>query len=168
MAKRGRPPEDLYLKWVKGKEETIIADCRNGADNKKIAERLGCGLTTLLTLGREYPAFKVLVKDGKEVADLKVESALYRSALGYEYEETVTKVTINKDGVGQTTHVEKKKCHKAGDTTAQIFFLKNRKKVWRDTTNVELTGKDGSPLNDPLSHESLRAEAIMLGVKYDQ
>ena len=125
-------------------------------------------MTTLGTLIKEYPAFKELIKSGKEVADLQVESALFRSAIGYEYEETTTKVTIGKDGVEQTTFIERTKRHKAGDVTAQIFFLKNRKAEWRDSKGIELTGKDGSPLNDPLSHESLRAEAALLGLKYDK
>ena len=48
MAGRGRPKMEisLYDKYIKGKEDLIIADCRNGADNKGLCVRLGIGLTT--------------------------------------------------------------------------------------------------------------------------
>ena len=78
--KKGRPKEDIYEKYVKGKEEIIAADCRNGADNAGLAKRLGCGKTTLSKLIKTYPEFKALIKEGKTEADLKVVSALYKRA----------------------------------------------------------------------------------------
>ena len=40
----------------------------------------------------------------------------------------------------------------AGDTTAQIFWLKNRKPAeWRDKQNIEHTGKDGEALKVELA-----------------
>ncbi|MEI8032995.1 MAG: hypothetical protein WCH05_06600 [Chlorobiaceae bacterium] len=171
MAKRGRPTEDLYLKWVAGHEETIIADCRDGADNKGLAERLGCGLTTIATLVREYPQFKALVDGGKEVADKKVSSALFKRALGYEYEESSTKVTVGRDGVGQTTFVEKTKRQMAPDTTACIFWLKNRQpQLWRDVKGMELSDKDGKALfrERPLTREEVVEEGKRWGLSEEE
>ena len=143
MAGRGRPKlsiDDLYDKYVAGKEEIIISDCRNGADNPILAKRLGCGKTTLGTLIRYHEGFAKLIREGKEEADLKVESALYKRAIGYDYEETTTEVRVNPDGDGSTTYVKKIKRHVSGDTTAQIFWLKNRKPDnWRDKQDVNLT-----------------------------
>ena len=52
MAGRGRPKlgMSLYDKYIKGKEDIIIADCRNGADNKGLCVRLGIGLTTFKSI----------------------------------------------------------------------------------------------------------------------
>jgi len=137
----GRPKEDIYQKYVAGHEETITSDCRNGADNAGLALRLGCGLTTLKRLIRDYPEFKKLVRINKYDADLKVESSLYNRALGYEVEETTTKVIVNKDGTGTTTEVSKTKKHIVADTTACIFWMKNRKpEEWREKQEVEVSG----------------------------
>lgn len=138
--KRGRPREDIYEKYVRGKEEIIAADCLNGADNAGLAKRLGCGKTTLGKLIRNYPDFKKLIKESKTDADLKVQSALYKRALGYEYEETTTKVTVNKDGEGTTTFVEKTKKHLAPDTAAAFIWLKNRMpEEWKDKQEINIT-----------------------------
>lgn len=139
--RKGRPREDIYEKYVRGKEEIIVADCRNGADNAGLAKRLGCGKTTLSKLIKVYPEFKALIKEGKADADLRVVSALYKRALGYEFEETTTKVSVNKDGEGTTTFVEKTKKHIAPDTAAAFIWLKNRMpEEWRDKHDVEVHG----------------------------
>jgi len=141
MANIGRPRvDDLYEKWVAGKEESIIAACRNGADSEGLSKVLGCGKTTYFKLAKKYDKFKELIKEGKEVADAKVESALYKRAVGYDYEETTTRVVVDKEGTGTITHVTKVKKHIAPDTTAQIFWLKNRKPTdWRDRQEMDVT-----------------------------
>lgn len=145
MAERGRPKSklSLYDRYIKGNEETVKAYCRNGADNRGICKRLGIGLSTFKRIQKENPEFNELLKEGKDEADLKVESALYRRALGYSVEETVTEVKVGEDGSAQTTVVKKVKKHIAGDTTAQIFWLKNRKpNYWRDKQDINVTGDD--------------------------
>lgn len=138
--KMGRPKEDIYQKYVAGKEESVIMWCRNGADNEILAKKLGCGKTTLSKMIKNYPEFKQLIREGKEEADFKVEAALYKRAIGYEVEEVSTEVVVNKDGSGTTTFVKKTKKHIAGDTTAQIFWLKNRKPdEWRDRQEMNVS-----------------------------
>lgn len=135
MGRIGRPKEEisLYDKYIKGKEEVLIADCRNGADQAGLAKRVGCGYTTFKKILRRHPELREILKEGNEEADLKVESALYRRALGYEYEETSTEVRVDPSGGANTTFVKKTKKFIPPDTTAQIFWLKNRNSEnWRD------------------------------------
>ena len=69
---------------------------------------------------------------GKEVADDRVERSLYQRALGSEIERSRT-VTANGQTV-TTTMIERL----PGDTTAMIFWLKNRRpNRWRDRREVE-------------------------------
>lgn len=139
MPGRGRPKADisLYDKYIKGNEEILRADCRNGADNKGLCRRLGIGLTTFKRILKQHPEVRDLLKESKDEADMKVESALYRRAIGYDHEETTTEVKVGEDGSGQTSVVRKTKKHIAGDTTAQIFWLKNRRPdLWRDKQDI--------------------------------
>jgi transposase-like protein len=111
---------------------------RDGDTEKIICEKLGIGSATLTKWKREYPEFMEALRKGREVIDREVENALLRNALGYEYtEETVT----NK---GDVVSIQK---YQHPNTTAQIFWLKNRKpQEWRDKQQVEHTGKDDGPI----------------------
>lgn len=123
----GRAQEDLYDKYVKGREEAVKAAAKNGATNEDLAKLLGCGLTTVKKIKKNYPEFARLVKDGKEVADNLVENALFKRATGYDYEETTTEVRLDKNGTGQTTYVRKVKKHVPPETAAALAWLFNRR-----------------------------------------
>lgn len=85
-----------------------------------------------------FPALSASLKKGKAPVDLEVENALFKNAMGYDYEETITEIEDLGNGK-QKKHVRKIKKHKPPDTTAQIFWLKNRRPDrWRD--KQEFTG----------------------------
>lgn len=129
MAGRPRKWDELEMD---GKIDLVTGWFRNGATMEQIAENLGVNVSTLYEWKRDYPQFSEAIKIGRDFADIMVENALFQNALGYEYEEeTVT-------NSGQVVKVKKKA---AGNTAAQIFWLKNRKSsVWRDKQNIEHSG----------------------------
>lgn len=90
---------------------------------------------------KENATFFESLKDWKAVADHEVERSLYERACGYEtIEERIV-------GTGKDAKVITATKQWAPDTTACIFWLKNRNKdQWRDKQEHELTGKDGAPL----------------------
>jgi transposase len=103
---------------------------REGLTNIEIAKRMGVSRATLINWRRKYPEMLAALKEGKDVIDAQVESALLRRALGYEYEET--EISIAEDG--KKKRVKKVKKSLAPDVTAQIFWLKNRQKEkWRES-----------------------------------
>ena len=154
----GRPPENisLYDKYVAGREEEIEQACEKGADLKGLANLLGCGLTTLKRIKKNHPEFVELIKVSSEVADDEVVSALYKRALGYDVEETVTEVKVSPSGAAQTTYVKKVKKHVPPDTTAMIFWLKNRTKEWSDRQDVNIDTTQ--PINITIAHYKKKEE----------
>ncbi|MEE0740779.1 MAG: transposase [Emergencia sp.] len=121
-----------YETHVKPYLTVIAAWCRNGATDETIAKKLGVAYSTFRTYRNEYPELQKSMKYAKEHADLEVEAALYKRAVGYSYDE----VTI--EGGVETKRVTKEV---VPDTTAQIFWLKNRKAgEWKDKQNMELSG----------------------------
>ena len=147
-----------YHDWIT--EEGLIKIegwARDGLTDEQIAHNIGIRRETLYVWKNKYSNISNALKNGKEVIDRQVENALLKRALGYEYEEV--KQIIEKDEKGKDRkRIEKTVKQVIPDTTAQIFWLKNRKpKEWRDRKNLELEGQleTNNPLAD-LTTEELR------------
>lgn len=115
---------------------------RDGLTDKQIAHNIGISEQTLNVWKKKYPSFSESLKKGKEVVDRQVENALLKRALGYSYKE-VTKQLCENAETGQMEMKVTKVVTKEvmPDTTAQIFWLKNRKpEQWRDKQNIEVSG----------------------------
>ena len=115
--------------------------CLLGATDKELADFFKVEEKTINTWKIKIPEFLQSLKAGKEQADSVVASKLYHRAIGYEHEDTQF-ATFQ----GQITDSQTYTKHYAPDTTAAIFWLKNRQSAkWRDKTDHEITGQDGAP-----------------------
>ena len=122
-----------YTEWLT--EEGLIKVngwARDGLIDEQIATNIGVSYSTFKEWKKKFPDFSAALKKGKDVVDREVENALYKSALGFIYEEeTVT-------NAGDVVLVKK---YSKPNTTAQIFWLKNRKRnQWTDKSEVEVAG----------------------------
>ena len=119
---------------------------RDGLTYEQIAHNMGIGLTTLKEWRQKQPTIQSALKKGKEVVDIEVENALLKRALGYTI--TLKEQKLDKEGC---VHTLEKDVHVPGDTTAQIFWLKNRRKQqWRDKVEYENTGENKNGVMDEL------------------
>lgn len=108
--------------------------CLLGYTDKQLADFFGVNERTINRWKSDYPEFCQSIKKGKELADINVVESLYKRAIGIEYEE----VELKTDGQNKSKRVVKKLI--PPDTTAQIFWLKNRQpKSWRDKQVTETT-----------------------------
>lgn len=106
---------------------------RDGLTDEQIAHNIGVSVSTLNNWKNKHVEILESLKKGKEVVDRQVENALLKRALGYEYEEVKEKF----EGGEMTERIVTKK-EVVADTTAQIFWLKNRKpEKWRDKPEYE-------------------------------
>lgn len=122
---------------------------RDGLTDEQIAENIGISRSTLSKWKNEYSDISDTLKRGKEVIDRQVENALLKRALGYEYTEVTKELT---DAGMQTTKKVAKQV--APDTTAQIFWLKNRKpNEWRDKRETEVSGHIKTDKLDSILHQ---------------
>ena len=123
-----------YQEWLEPDGLTRLEGwARDGLTLEQIAHNMGIADSTLRKWKDEYGAISAALKRGKEVVDIEVENALLKRALGYTYTETRTETA--EDGSTKTVVTQKVV---PPDTTAQIFWLKNRKPaVWRDRQQVQ-------------------------------
>lgn len=104
---------------------------RDGLTDKQISKNIGISESTLNDWKKKFPEFSESLKQSKEIADRQVENALHKTALGFYYEE---------DMVTNQGDVVRVKKYSKPNTTAQIFWLKNRKPAdWRDKQEIEQT-----------------------------
>ncbi len=118
-----------YQEWLEPEGLLKIEGwARDGLTEEQIAENMGICRDTLYEWKKQFSDISDTLKKGKEIIDRQVENALLKRALGYEYEEISEKYEL---GILTERKVTKKQV--VPDTTAQIFWLKNRKaKDWRD------------------------------------
>lgn len=151
----GRPPkyDPSYVKQV----EKL---CALGATNQEIADFFEVNVRTVDRWIVTHEDFCRAVKTAREVADDRVERSLYHRAVGYEQE--AVKIFMPAGAVEPVYAKYREKV--APDATSMIFWLKNRKPdKWRDKSQQEITGKDGSDLMGERDIDSARLVAFLLG-----
>ena len=127
---------------VKEKLTLVEGWARDGLTDKQIAYNLGIAMSTLQEYKNKHKEFSETLKRGKEVVDREVENALYKSAVGYRYTE---QAVTNKGDIVTVERFEKP------NTTAMIFWLKNRKpQEWRDKQDVNHSGEIGVKIVDDI------------------
>ncbi|MGY0373230.1 transposase [Clostridium sp. JNZ J1-5] len=110
--------------------------CMEGLTNEEMSKRLDINPDTWYRYMKEHTILSELVQASKAVMDTKVENALLKTALGYEYEEIKTIIEEDKNGK-KRTRIEKTKKYMPPNPAAQAFWLKNRKKdEWGDRKEI--------------------------------
>lgn len=105
-----------------------------GATDREAADFFDVDEATIYRWKHSSPEFCEALKVGKAVADDRVEQTLYRRALGYSHD--AVKILQYEGEPVIVPHVQ----HYPPDTTAAIFWLKNRRpEEWRDKHEVEHT-----------------------------
>jgi hypothetical protein len=115
---------------------------RDGLVDEQIAHNIGITRQTLNEWKKKFPSISDTLKRGKEVVDRQVENALLKRALGYKYDEITREPKYNEVNDQIEMMVTKRVTKEVQpDTTAQIFWLKNRKpEVWRDKQEINHSG----------------------------
>lgn len=125
-----------YHEWLQ--EDNLIrieSWARMGLTDEQIAKNMGVNKTTLYDWMKKFPDISNSIKKGKAPIDFEVENALFKRAIGYEYEEVET-IIEEIDGK-QRKRIKKIKKVALPETSAMIFWLKNRKpKEWRKLNPV--------------------------------
>lgn len=132
----GRPSKYDTLDMAK-----VAMLAKRGWTDAEMAEFFGVAEATWYNWKDAHPEFLEALKDWKEEADARVERSLYERATGYSHPED--KIFQHN---GEPVVVPTVK-HYPPDTTAAIFWLKNRKREqWRDRHDIDHGVQNDSPL----------------------
>ena len=112
-----------------------------GASDAQLADFFTVQLETLNDWKAAHADFRAAVTDARAELDTAVERSLFQRATGYSHPEDKVFTYQGKAVVVPTTK------HYPPDTTACVFWLKNRQPGrWRDRQSHEHTGADGGPV----------------------
>lgn len=149
-------PTDYKPEYV----EQAAKLCDLGATDQEMAEFFGVHVATLNRWKLNYPEFCASIKAAKENADERVERSLYQKATGFDYTEEQA-VKLKKDQYKEEVEVVEVRKHSPADTTAAIFWLKNRRKDnWRDKHEHEHSGDLLNPIAALLKEIDGRSRGI--------
>lgn len=124
--------------------------CKKGFIDREIADFFGIAESTLNLWKHANPDFMESLKKGKSYCDDAVVDSLYKRAIGSEYTEEKIET---KEGEPEKTTRTKRII--LGDTTAQIFWLKNRQpEEWREKSTSDVNLKVEKPLSELLEDGS--------------
>lgn len=134
---------EVHLIWLR----TLA---RRGYTLDQMAKELEISKTTLCKWMREDEKLMNAINENRSYVDAMVEDSLYNRAKGCKITEKKTIIYNAKSG-NPETRIEITEKEIPPDTTAQIFWLKNRQpEKWRETQHVETNFEDLKPLAEML------------------
>lgn len=136
---RGGRPSSYRPEYAEQAEKL----CKLGATDVEMGDFFGVSEQTINAWKKAHPEFLEALKRGKLIADASVADSLYRRATGYEHDAVKIAVDAKTGEHAIIPYVERY----PPDTTAAIFWLKNRRRgEWRDKQDHEHTGPGGGPM----------------------
>jgi len=148
-------PTDFNPDYVRQAEKL----CKLGATDQELADFFEVHVRTIYRWKGEHDDFCQALKSGKAEADDRVERSLFARANGYEHDEVDIRVVDH-----EIVQTQIRKFYPP-DTTACIFWLKNRRPVeWRDKVEQTVSGPDGGPVQH--THQlSAETAGLLAGLK---
>lgn len=130
-----------------------VALCRLGATDPELADFFEVSIATIKLWAAQHEEFLAARMSGKLAYDDRVEHALAARALGYEHDEVDIRVV---EGQIVQTPIRK---HYPPDSTAAIFWLKNRRSgAWKDRTEQKVEAE----VTEVVDKEDLARRVIYL------
>ena len=134
-----------YAEWLTPDGLLLLEGwARDGLTDEQIAQKMGIAPRTYYEWRTKYPQFSQAIKKGKAPVDYEVENTLLKKALGYVMTvkkpiKLKSKKQLKNKGTIEDERIEyaEEEIYIPPDTTAQIFWLKNRRPdKWRDKPDM--------------------------------
>lgn len=118
----GKPINKMGRKGLYRDEICLVVEklASEGFTDREICGKIGLGLKTFYEWKHKYPHFSQAINKFRGLADMFVENALFRAALGYDYTE---QQAVRGEFAVEVVDVKK---HMTGSVAAQKFYLTNR------------------------------------------
>lgn len=124
MARRGR--KSKYNDYVKPRLADIQKWSASGATESEMCAALGVSVSSFNEYKNKFPELSEALRAGRQNVVLEIKAALYKKAVGFNYEEKVGRMK------GDDVATEVYQRYSPPDTTACAMLLRNYSPDWRD------------------------------------
>jgi len=118
-----------------------------GYTDKGIAERMGISPRSFYRYRLQSPELDEAVRNGKEIVDYKVESALLKAALGYTTKEVKVIGTLVDGKLVKTVQEETTKEYPPNVLACQVWLYNRQRDKWKRNRDNEITVYDDKAIN---------------------
>jgi len=126
--------------WLKEEKLELLSCWARDFTLSDIAKRIGVSEKTFIEWRKKYPEIEQAIKDGKEIVDYRVESALLKVALGYTTSDVKTIISPPDKSGNRAIRVEKTEKEVPPNPTAIMCWLNNRKpEQWKRNRDMMQT-----------------------------
>jgi len=126
--------------WLKEEKLELLSCWARDFTLSEIAKRVGVSEKTFIAWRKTYPEIEQAIKDGKEIVDYRVESALLKVALGYSTTDVKTIISPPDKNGNRAIRVEKTEKEVPPNPTAIMCWLNNRKpEQWKRNRDMLYT-----------------------------
>lgn len=125
MAQRGR--KSKYNDYVKPRLDDVKRWAAAGATESEICSALGVSVSSFNEYKNKYSELSESLRAGRQNVVLNIKAALYKRALGFNYEEKIGRTNADSE-TSTEIHVR----YSPPDTTAAAMLLRNYCDDWRD------------------------------------
>lgn len=154
-----------YQEWLTPDGLLLLEGwARDGLTDKQIAHNIGVSERSFTEWKDRFSSISSALKKGKAPVDYTVENALLQKALGFTVKvkkpiKLKTKKQLKDKGTIEEERIEyaEEEVYIPPDTTAQIFWLKNRRPdKWRDKQQEQTGATDNELLQSLYDLEAQR------------
>lgn len=147
--KKDKPKMGAPTKYKVEYNDQVYKLCLLGMIDEELAAFFEVDESTINNWKIAHPDFLESIKKGKIISDANVTLSLYKKATGYSHIDT--KFATHE---GMITDQKEYTKHYPPDTTAGVFWLKNRQpNKWRDKKEVDIKLDTANLTDDELDKE---------------
>ena len=151
-----------YTRNVEPYLDKVNKWANSGLTDEEIAYYLGITYSALQRYKRAHTDFEEAIEGPRTELDKKVEDALYKRAIGYKYKEKTWERKLDPEtGEYALVLVKTVLKHVLPDTTAQQFWLTNRKpEVWKHKPTTTQTNTNQEAIDNWINATKMSKGAV--------
>lgn len=155
MGKKPGPTAARHRTFCPDNEQMVRMIAAKGASDEELEDMFMLEAGTIADWRKRYPRFEKALVEGRSKPDADVLFALYRNAVGYEYEE-------DQAVGGKEPAVLTVRKHARPSVDAEKYWLSQRKQDdWRPVQRNELSGMNGGAIGIKTETRSELIDAIL-------